>query len=305
MRRQLFLWLATLAVLLGVYAAVRNGPAGPGAEQAGPLLRDLDPAAVDSLSISSPAGTVELTRSEGPWTVELDDGRTVRADPLMVERAVAALGSLSRDAPVSLNPERRGLFGLGAGSATVVEAGGNVLSLGRGGANGNSAYVRLEGDDAVYPAPPSVLEAFPTEREAWRDRAVVRFRRREVRELIYRGHGEEGRVVAIRSTPDGWFLTRPERREAHQRPPDIILLSIAQARAVEFLEPGDADGLPTSYELVLVLSDGSERHIEVLDAGEDNILRVAGRGVFRVDRERFDLIESTILSLLEEPPDRG
>jgi hypothetical protein len=299
-RRELVFLLVALAVLLVVYFTARTGPTAPETE-GGALLPGFSPAGVDTIDISSAGTRVLIARAGDGWTVgsKRDDARP--ADPLMVEQAIAALASLDRSEVVSVRSSRHEVFGVDRRSAVVVEVrNGSPAAVALGGRGpGGSVYVRRLDEDEVYAAPGAVAEAFPTDAAAWRDRAVLRFAADRVRELVYRGTGAGGRVVAVRRTPEGWSLSGEKARAVHPRPVELVLTSIASARGTELAEQEGTAGGSARYELTLVMEDGTEARLTVRDDGPDHIIETPGRGSFRMRRERFDLIEKTILSIPE------
>lgn len=302
MRREIIYLVVALAALLAVYLGVRTDPTGPEAGPGGPLLPEFDAAQAGSLSVHYGGETVSLHRSERGWLVALDGAGDAPADPVMVERALAALSSLDRDEPVSVVPDKHGIFGVDESSALVARAGRAAAPLAVGGRAdvGDAVYVRRLDEDEVYLAPGAVRDALPTDPEAWRDLALVRLNVTRVVELVYRSPDEDPAVVAVTATGEGWRLVEPERGLLHPRPPEIVLRAIAAARAEELLDPTGTPRGRREYTLSLTTREGRETVLEVFDAGEDHVIRVEGRGLYRLGRERFDLIERTILSFLEE-----
>jgi len=303
-KRETIVLLIALAVLIVVYLVVRTGPTGPGSE-GGPLLPDLDPSAIDTVSVLSPTGRVDLARTDGGWVVASDPVEPPPADPVLVERAVAALVSLDRDETASVVAEKHSLFGVSHREATVVRAGRSAsgVALGDRSPDGRSVYVRRLDEEEVYLAPGSVADAFPAEAVAWRDRTPARFAPARVTELIL-SDDVEGTIV-LRRSETGWFLAAPLDAPVEGWTMSVVLKAIETARAEVFLDDGALDPRRAAFELTLLTESGREIVLRVFDAGERHAVAVPGRGVFGVEKERFDLIENTIVSMVRDAESAG
>jgi len=110
MRGQKNIWL--LAFLVGqlLLIAIVYWPKS-GESQAGKILADLSPAAVDGLSISDADNNrVELVKEEGVWQVRLADKSLYPAEKNKVERLLEKLAGLDRGRLVSSAPTTRRRF---------------------------------------------------------------------------------------------------------------------------------------------------------------------------------------------------
>ena len=301
MRLRIKLYLLGLLLLAGLYFAFVTGPTGPESVGRGRLIPSLDTALVDSLSVATPDAGASLVRSGGAWMVEATGDSLMFADPLLVDRALTALAALDREEPVSIVAEKHALFGVRQDSSTTVSfgPGGPDILLGKPSPDGRSVYVRRSDESEVYAAPAATAGAFLPNPLDWRDRALVRFDPSAVREFVYRGTRSPG-TVALRLTEDGWSLTVPERRLVHPKPLEIVLGAIRSARAAELIE-GHGPDAKEGFELRLVLEDGTEFELLVREAEDDHIIDILTRGRYRLGRERFDLIEETILSIVDSP----
>ncbi|MCX5787140.1 MAG: DUF4340 domain-containing protein [Elusimicrobia bacterium] len=141
---------AVLAVLvaLTLAAALWTRPSKPAALVPATLADD-----AVRLALDGPAGKVTLERQKSGWTMV---GSTQAADGSLVQDVLGKLSKATLSGPVTEDPERYGLFGFAASSATRVKidsakaAAALEFYVGRDGPDYPSAFVRVAGQTGVF-----------------------------------------------------------------------------------------------------------------------------------------------------------
>ena len=105
------------------------------------------------LDIEGPAGKTVLERKKAGWAVA---GSTLAADGILVQDVLSKLSQATISGPLTEDPERYGLFGFSASSATRVKVASSQAAspldfyVGKDGPDYPSAFVRVSGQTGVF-----------------------------------------------------------------------------------------------------------------------------------------------------------
>lgn len=247
--------LGGLVILWGGFAVFRGSLSDP------PLTFELPPV---------PAGEVDRIEIRGPedsllirlgadlrWTVNGRPGSRAA-----VEEVFTALADTAwRAELVARNPgshERLGVDSL-TGRRVVFRSGDRVLLdlyLGRSGRDFQSAYVRGQGDEAVYLLRGRLANLLARRMDAWRDREIVRIPADSVGGLSVR-YPAGG--YTLRRTEEGWRVNGAAADSAEVR------------RLLEELGSLRAGGFPTAAQEDSITFADADRRLAVLDRVGDTL----------------------------------
>jgi hypothetical protein len=240
------------------------------------LFADIEPSAIDWISIRSPAGAeIRLERREGKWRMLAPVD--FPADSFGADNLASTLATLARESELEGPgpPEEYGL----ADAARVVrfEAGGteHELRLGRDAPVGGGAYASTGGSSAIYTIARYKASTFAKSPDDLRDKRILDFDRDAIRRIEASWPG--GRVVLEREAkkggeepaakqpgeageaptpaPGGWRIVEPIAARADPQTVDDLLSNLSLLRAEGFVDdpPSDAKaGLaPPAFEITL------------------------------------------------------
>ena len=152
----LLVTLVVLAALAGVYAYLRlkPAPAAPGpAEDAKRELSKLDAEQLVKIVLSErPEGTLTLVKKDGAWA--LDPASPVKLDESAVDDLVYSFTALFAERTIEEQPSDLAQYGLvpprAVARAYLADGTVKTLRLGDATPTGNTYYLQVEGDPAVY-----------------------------------------------------------------------------------------------------------------------------------------------------------
>ncbi|MCA9537246.1 MAG: DUF4340 domain-containing protein [Myxococcales bacterium] len=232
--------LLGLLVAQGALAAVTwTTGGGSGGTDAHPLIADLDPAAVTSLTVTNrateegkAAETVTLVKKGDAWVVPAADD--FPADPKKVDEVVEKLAKATTREPIAESKANHNALNVGERTfekKVEIKAGERTIKLVLGSAKGSSAHVRVDDGDAVYLARGISAWAMSNRVDTYLDTAYVQVDEpTEVR--VQNANGP----LDLQKTDDGkWHVA--------QLPPDAkvdesrVRAFVNAARSVRLAEP--------------------------------------------------------------------
>jgi hypothetical protein len=279
--------ILALSVILVVLAAAAFFVQGPGRRHKGgeraEVFPGLDPAAVASVTIARPEGTLVLSRAgEGEWRVG-EEGYP--GDGEAVGRALGDLGQLRLEAVASTNLEKKSLFGVDEekGIALRLESSsGDPVAefvVGDSGPDLFSGYLLKEGDDRVLLVSSNLRSVYGRPLSDWRDRKIVTLEAGEVTTVTIE-KGEE-RFALERGEGDEWSMAG---RPVDRRTVEDYLGRVVNLRAAGF--PG-AEEAGSAFD--------ERRATILLGTGEGSLLLTVGAleeesGLYAVRTDASDVV---------------
>jgi hypothetical protein len=139
-----------------------------------------------------------------------------------------------------------------------------VLELGRR-AHAEAAFVRIEGEDAVFRVPRRDILALLAEREDLRERKLLSFAPEDLDTMTWE---EGGRQVIVRQLPaEGrWEALSPAGRDLDVERLNLVVRGLAELRGdrvLDGLSPGAAGLSPPGASLVLTMIDGRSLALDI------------------------------------------
>jgi len=196
-------------------------------------LVDIDSASVFKVEIIAPSYRIVLVKQGAEWRLEspiLD-----RADQSSVASLIGEVASLRSRSIVSTNPEKRGLFHVDSTGTTVTaykaESQPVTLVIGKMGSSYAETYVRPLESDEVHLVKTSLAFVGNRGVNGWRDKAIVRVPREEIRSVMYH-YGDT--TFALEFEDSLWVVGGNPADDALV---SALLRSLADIQADEFLEP--------------------------------------------------------------------
>lgn len=308
--------LIGLLIALGIWVLVVErpwtddirGPAGPG----GLLFKSFDPAAAATIEISAPGSATRLEKEGGSWVVA-GPGR-FRADQKAVGELLARVDTLAAGEVASVNPSRRGLFGVDSTGVQVAISGaaGPMARFWVGGSTPDFSglYLRVEGRDEVYPVSRITRFQFDRGQQTWRDRRIVPVEAEEIRRMEL--SWADTTVTLVRQGSDSlkssqWTVSgnRPAEAEAPAHPEQAR--SMAQGFATLLADgfPAVTDTIPAGWEppawrFVIEAANGQRTTVEAgpTNAQKQHFVRRAGDpNVFLLGPWRFTRFKKSYTEL--------
>lgn len=230
-------------------------------------LFDLAPAEVDSLAIDGPGLGFAARRVEGRWRVE----RPIRApgDTAKLDALVAALVALRAvDGPAGLpatDAADLSPYGFVPPTATIrLGAPGRreqVIEVGATLADAGRTFARREGQDDVLALSARGVPTLAFDPSSMRDPRVFALEPERVRTVRITAGG----LTHLLARDDtGWSVIAPIPGPADRRTVAALLDTLADLRALEFLDPStaDASGLSTPSATVEVWEQGGPSAVD-------------------------------------------
>lgn len=253
-----------LSVVLAVLAAAALFVQGPGRRHRGreraEVFPGLDPAAVASVTIARPEGTLLLSRAgEGEWRAGGVGEEGYPGDGEAVDRALGDLGRLRMEAVASTNLEKKSSFGVdeerGIG-VRLESSSGDLLAefvVGDGGPDFFSGYLLKEGGDRVLLVSSNLRSVYGRSLSEWRDRKIVTLEAGGIVTVtIERG---EGRFTLEKGEDGEWSTAgRPVDRQAVKD----YLEKLVNLRAAAFPGPEEAKEAFDEKAATILLGTGEE-----------------------------------------------
>lgn len=173
-------------------------------------LVSVDTATVTELRVAptnSPGKIIKLTRNGKMWLVE-NDGKKFSADISAIKNALGTLTALDAERMVSRKKEKWETFNVGEKATNVsvyvdgdqkanLFIGKSGFTQGGGGpfGGGGYTYVRLSDEDEVYSVKGFLESTFNRSFNDWRDKALLRVNRDEIRKISFTYRGDSSFVM--------------------------------------------------------------------------------------------------------------
>lgn len=298
-----FLVLLVIAIGLGAYIYFVESGRDPLADDRETLL-DIDPDAVDEISITAADGTLtRLTRTDDAW--QIVEPVAADADETQVTSLLSALDALRIERVVDESPASVDAYGLAPPQATVAfrtTGAGETssLHLGNRTPTGADLYAQVEGSPrllliAAYVETQIVRTAFDL-----RDKTILALDAGSIETVTLDASGAD----PVRLTKSGidWRLEAPVAAPADSSGVDAIVNAAAQARMQSVAaEQAPADlspfGLDRPRAIARFGAEGAEATLAFgADAGEGRVFaRDVDRPlVFTVDQALFDRLTPAV-----------
>jgi len=253
--------LIGIVVVLGAADYLSRGPARDSGAS-GRLLPGLEADDIVQLRLERGGERLDLERTEEGWAVVPKDRFPAHA--ALVREFLARLTGVSKTDRVSSAFESRDEYGLGqaAGRVELLDDGGAtraVLWIGRPPELERGAYVRLEGEDAVYRAP--TLPAVETDPIRWLDTLVIDLDPPRVESITVEVDGLE--VFRLVRVADGRWRAAGHTVLLTARTVDPLLLLASNLYFVDLAPGSSADLEAPRTRIVFDLQGGGRREVRL------------------------------------------
>ena len=193
MKKNIYMLLGVLAVLIGVAYVLMNRPGESdisiGSSQ---FLVDVDSIAVDKIEITSPTNTVVLEKKGAEWF--LSKPVEYRANQSSVTSMIHQAKNLAVKEVVSSNPEKRSIFQVDSmGTLVKIFQNGQehaAFIVGKRGQSYSETYVRKEQSNDVVVVDESLPLSFNKPVKDWRDKTVLNIPKESIKTILYQYPGE-------------------------------------------------------------------------------------------------------------------
>ncbi|MCX7028637.1 MAG: DUF4340 domain-containing protein [Spirochaetes bacterium] len=317
--------LGALAALAGVYAYLRLKPAPAAAdyeEGAKKELSKLDAEKLQKIVLSDrPEGTLTLVKKDGAWALE--PAYPVKLDGSTVDDLVYSFTALFAERTIEEHPSNLGQYGLvppkAVARAYLADGTVKTIRLGDETPTGNTYYLQVEGDPAVYSVWMNHGQHFHWKVADLRSKALLAsINKDEI--AYYKARLRSGQTIeAIQKTTDeqkqfqlgfGSYLMLkpyPAPRGVDAEKFDPMLTGIASIDIGEFVDDSPTDlaayGLAKPWGELLVRDKASTLHLLFgADRGSDRVcFQVAGeRAVYAVDKYKLDFLNAKPFDLIDK-----
>ncbi len=310
--------LAVILVALGTFFylyEVRQGPAREkAAEVKDRVWKELESQDVEEVAITRKGETVRLKKAGDAWALAAPvEGR---AEKQPVEDLAASLASLRIEREIEASPAKPADFGLAPPAAEITfKAKGQEhrVRLGSKNPTGIWVYAQVEDKPAVVLVSDSLLRDAEKPVADFRDRAVLAFERKDVKELEVKTPSGQGVTAQLKGTED-WQVTAPVAVPADRDQVSSLLEKLKGAKIKEFVSEAPAGskgpdpyGLLRPLRLTLWLGEGKDRAAKTLRLGKtvpDKKTVYAQREgdptVFTVDEELVKTVPSSVTALRDK-----
>ncbi len=267
--------LALALVALGIFFYVYEVRQGPAREKAATdkdrLWKDLEAKDVEAVVLTRGAETIELRKSGDTWT--LVTPVQGRAEPQPVQDLASSLASLRVEREIDANPAKPADFGLAPPAAEIsFTAKGQTHRVRLGGKNPTGIWVYAQAEDkpAVLLISDSLLRDAQKPVADFRDRTVLAFERKDVKELQIQPRGGPALAVKLKGTEE-WQVTAPVAVPADREQLSGLLDRLKAAKIKEFASAPpkgpDPYGLERPVRLTLWLGEEKDRVAKTLRLG--------------------------------------
>jgi hypothetical protein len=317
--------LGALAVLAGVYAYLRLRPAPAAteyAEDAKKELSKLDTEKLQKIVLSDrPEGTLTLVKKDGAWALE--PARPVKLDESTVDDLVYSFTALFAERTIEEQPSDLGQYGLvppkAVARAYLADGTVKTIRLGDETPTGNTYYLQVEGDPAVYSVWMNHGQHFHWKVADLRSKALLAsINKDEI--TYYKARLRSGQTIeVIEKTPEestqfqlgfGKYLMikpYPAPRGVDAEKFDAMLTGIGSIDIGEFVDDSPTDlaayGLAKPWGDLLVRDKAATLHLLFgADRGSDRVcFQVAGeRAVYAVDKYKLDFLDAKPFDLIDK-----
>lgn len=264
MNRTTLILLGVLVVLAAATAIVLQRPGEQSLSESGtaPFLA-VDSADVTAIVLVSDGSTVSLGKRGNEWVVE--GPPEYRADPGAVAGLLKEISDLSIRSIVSSRPEKHAMFQVDTSGTliTLRRSSGDPVSffLGKTAPGFSEVYARREGSDDVVLIAAAASYAARRPAEEWRDKAIVRIPKDQIREIRYQ-YGDTTFTLAWQDS--AWIV---DGSPAQERTVNSIVATLSELRADDF-----ADAPPPARRPEAVISFSGVTLRLYHSRGEDHYL---------------------------------
>jgi hypothetical protein len=317
--------LGVLAALAGVYAYLRlkPAPAAPGLEEgAKKELSKLDAGTLVKIVLAErPEGTLTLVKKDGAWV--LDPTSPVKLDSSSVDDLVYSFTALFAERTIEEKPSDLSPYGLvpprAVARAYLADGTVKTLRLGDETPTGNTYYLQVEGDPAVYSVWMNHGQHFHWKAADLRSKALLTSIKTE--EIsYYKARLRSGQTIEIiEKTPEetkqfqlgfGKYLMikpYPSPRGVDSEKFDPMLQGPSSIDIGEFVDDSPTDlaryGLAKPWgELVVRDKAGTLHLLFGADRGSDRVcFKVAGaQAVYAVDKYKLDFLNTKAFDIIDK-----
>jgi hypothetical protein len=317
--------LGVLAALAGVYAYLRLKPAPAAAdtgEAAKKELSKLEAEQLVKMELSGrPEGNLTLVKKDGTWT--LDPPSAVKLDSSSVDDLVYSFTGLFAERTIEDHPSDLAQYGLAPpraiARAWLADGAVTTLRLGDETPTGNTYYLQVEGDPAVYSVWMNHGQHFHWKINDLRSKALLAtINTDEI--AYYKLRLRSGQTIElVEKTPDeskqyqlgfGKYLMikpYPARRGVDAEKLDPVLKGPASIDIVEFVDDNPTNlaayGLERPWGEILVRDKAATLHLQFgADRGTGRVcFKVAGeRAVYATDAYKLDFMNTTAFDLVDK-----
>ena len=317
--------LGVLVALAGVYAWLRlkPAPAAPAYEEgAKKELSKLDAEKLVKLVLSDrPEGTLTLLKRDGGWV--LDPASPVKLDTTSVDDLVYSFTALFAERTIEEQPADLAPYGLvpprAVARAYLDDGTVKTIRLGDATPTGNTYYLQIEGDPAVYSVWMNHGQHFHWKVADLRSKSLLTtIKPEEV--SYYKARLRSGQTIEIvEKTPDeskqfqlgfGKYLMvkpYPAPRGVDGEKFDPMLQGPSSIDVAEFVDDSPADlaryGLEKPWGELLVRDKAGTLHLLFgADRGTDRVcFQVAGeRAVYAVDKYKLDFLGTKPFDIVDK-----
>jgi hypothetical protein len=316
--------LGVVAALAGVYTYLRlkPAPAAPGPEESAKReLSKLDTEKLVKIALSErPEGTLTLVKKDGAWI--LDPATPVKLDGSAVDDLVYSFTALFAERTIEEQPSDLAQYGLvpprAVARAWLADGTEKTLRLGDQTPTGNTYYLQVEGDPAVYSVWMNHGQHFHWKAADLRSKALLTaINTEEV--SYYKARLRSGETIeVIEKTPEetaqfqlgfGKYLmirpyTAPRGVDGEKFNP--LLQGISSIDIGEFVDDAPTDlaryGLAKPWGEVVVRDKAGTLHLLFgADRGADRVcFQVAGeRAVYAVDKYKLDFLNTKVFDIID------
>jgi len=215
-------------------------------------VMSFDTGAIHHIELQGNDLSAELARDEQLWTATTPFEGS--ADAESIDDLLAALGSAEAAAFVSdAAPDDATMaeYGLDTPHLTVTLHGADDASygliVGAAATEPDGFYAMVEGGSAVFVVSANLLDSFPTDAVALRDKQVLRLSRQRLADITIERSGEPTLQLVRQGTE--WSISQPRPLDADGSTLSSILSVLTDLRAAGFGRAGDASTATISVGL--------------------------------------------------------
>jgi hypothetical protein len=317
--------LGVLAALAGVYAylRLRPAPAAPVADEgAKKELSKLDAEQLVKIVLSDrPEGTLTLVKKDGTWALE--PASPVKLDSSTVDDLVYSFTALFAERTIEGAPSDLGQYGLmpprAVARAELADGTVKTLRLGDETPTGNTYYLQVEGDPAVYSVWMNHGQHFHWKAVDLRSKALLTSINKDEISYYKARLRSGGTIEVIEKTPDetkqfqmgfGKYLMikpYPAPRGVDGEKFDPFLQAPSAIDLAEFVDDAPtslaAYGLEAPWGEILVRDKAGTLHLLFgADRGSDRVCfkEAGGRAVYAVDKYKLDFLNTKPFDLVDK-----
>ncbi len=235
-------------------------------------------------------------------------------DSASIASALEKIVALKKNALISENPEKQGIFEVDTLKGILVDLTDNSgkaigsIIIGKSGADYNSNYIRVMGSNSVYMASGGVRYAYFTDLNRWRNKSILKFDKATAKGLTLANRDSGTITLAQADSGNPWVILEPIKNPAKTEEVEGILEKLASLNATDFQDaalPDTAMGFDKP-ELGVTISfkNGSSRNVIFGKKNSDNKYWVKTDGkeqIFLISDYTVNQINKKLNDLKGEP----